>query len=172
MTTDHQRINQDSGDQEYYTPMKIVEAARRAMGGIDLDPFTSELANERIKATSIFTKETNGLTNPWFGRVWCNHPFGRSMNKAFIEKIGIEFTMGRMKQGCCITFAATSEQWFQPLMGHPQCFLRPRTNYYCPDGTLKRGVTKGSVVTYFGPNVEAFAREFRDSGTIKVAYHA
>lgn len=37
----HRLINQDSGDVEYYTPTEITEAARRVMGGIDLDPFSS-----------------------------------------------------------------------------------------------------------------------------------
>ena len=69
-----------------------------------------------------------------------------------------------------ITFAATSEKWFRPLLLRPQCFLFPRTQYLLPDGSVKRGVTKGSCVTYFGPNVEAFAREFSSLGEVKVPY--
>lgn len=170
MTSSHQLINQDSGDVEYYTPPEIVEAARRTMGGIDLDPASSETANLRVKAARIFTQADDGLSQPWEGRVWVNHPFGRTTNAPWILKMDSEYKRGGVQHMCCITFAATSERWFQPLARQPQCFLSPRTNYFLPDGSLKRGVTKGSVVTYFGPDIAAFAREFGVLGVVKVPY--
>jgi hypothetical protein len=163
----HQLINQDSGDVEYYTPIEIVEAAREVMGGIDLDPFSSPAANARVRATRYFTEAENGLLQDWVGRFWMNHPFSREMNRLCIEKACDEYTFGRATEGCCICFAATSESWFQPLAQRPQCYLSPRTNYYMPDGTKKTGVTKGSVVTYFGTNVQRFADVFRSFGFVK-----
>jgi hypothetical protein len=164
-----QLINQDSGDTEYYTPAEIVNAARATMGGIDLDPFSSYRANVRVKATRIFTIDDDGLKQPWSGKVWMNHPFSREMNTLCIKKIVSEYFDGNIEAACCITFAATSEKWFKPLLAFPQCFLSPRTNYFLPDGTKKVGVTKGSVVTYFGPDVNAFADNFKKLGSIKVA---
>lgn len=70
-----QLINQTSGDVEWYTPVHIIEAARRCMGGIDLDPASCENANQTVKAASYFTLADNGLSLPWYGRVWMNHPF-------------------------------------------------------------------------------------------------
>lgn len=167
----HQLINQDSGDVEYYTPQEIVEAARRVMGHIDLDPASSEIANQRVKAARFYTVDDDGLNKPWQGRIWLNHPFGRTTNGPWMRKIEQEYRGGGgMSEAICITFAATSEKWFAPLLRQPQCFLSPRTNYFLPDGTLKRGVTKGSVVTYFGNNVAAFSREFSGMGVIKVPY--
>lgn len=55
-------------------------------------------------------------------------------------------------------------------MRRPQCYLTPRTNYRLPDGTIKKGVSKGSVVTYYGDNLDAFAREYERFGTVKIAY--
>ncbi len=101
-----------------------------------------------------------------------NHPFSRDYNKRVVLKIEGEYASGHIKQGCCITFAATSELWFQPLLRRPQCFLSPRTNYHMPDGTVKRGVTKGSVVTYYGDNVLAFAREFASLGVVKIPFQS
>jgi hypothetical protein len=161
-------LTQDSGDQEYYTPQPIIEAARRTMGGIYLDPFSSIEANKRVGAKWYHTKEDDGLTMVWRGNVWMNHPFSREMNEKCIRKLVGHYADGEISQACCITFAATSEKWFQPLLTYPQCFLSPRTNYHLPDGTLKRGVTKGSVVTYLGPTVPAFAREFKGMGVVKV----
>ena len=51
-----------------------------------------------------------------------------------------------------------------------QHFLSPRTNYLLPDGTVYRGVTKGSVVTYFGASLSRFHQYFSPFGVIKVPY--
>lgn len=162
-----QLINQDSGSFEYYTPIEIVEAAREVMGGIDLDPFSSESANEDIIADMFYHKNNNGLSHSWIGNIWMNHPFSREMNKLCIAKLISEFESGNIEQACCITLAATSEAWFRPLLAFPQCFIHGRTNYYLPDGTKKKGVTKGSVVTYLGYNTEKFKEIFSRIGTVK-----
>lgn len=162
----HQLINQDSGNVEYYTPQFITAAFRLVMGGIDLDPASSLKANERVRAGRIFTIDDDGLSQDWFGRVFMNHPFSREGNPLWIRKVVREFEIDRVSQFGCITFAATSEAWFAPLGEFPQCFLRPRTNYELPDGTLKKGVTKGSVTTYGGPNVNKFIEVFKPLGTV------
>ena len=162
-----QLINQDSGEFEYYTPRNIVEAARSTMGGIDLDPASSAEANLRVHAARFYDLLDDGLIHVWPGRIWLNHPFSRENNPAWINKLINEYGQRRLEQACCITFAATSEKWFQPLLQFPQCFLSPRTNYHLPDGRLKRGVTKGSVVTYLGRNIERFRDEFEAFGVVK-----
>ena len=106
MKSNHQHINQDSGDVEYYTPIEIVNAARTVMGSIDLDPASSPIANERVKAVKFFS--SNGLGQDWFGNVWMNHPFDRFENPKWIAKIVSEFNRGHIKQACCITFASTT----------------------------------------------------------------
>ena len=160
-----QLINQDSGNFEYYTPMEIVEAARLVMGSIDLDPASSAKANERIKALKYYSE--GALEKPWFGNIWMNHPFSRINNPLFVGKLVEWYESMSGRQACCITFAATSGKWFQPLLNYPQCFLSPRTNYYMPDGKKKRGVTKGSVVTYLGGNTEKFKEVFGRFGVVK-----
>jgi len=163
-----QHINQDSGDTEYYTPPAIIEAAREVMGWFDLDPASSEAANRVVKARSIFTAVDDGLKQRWHGKVWMNHPFSRRYNAAWIRKLIDSHLCGQVKEACCITYAATSERWFEPLLLHPQCFLLPRTNYLLPDGSIKRGVTKGSVVTYVGRDVQKFTEVFSRLGVVKV----
>lgn len=188
MKSNHQLVNQDSGDTNYFTPQVIVDAARSTMGGIDLDPASSPAANVGVAALKIFTVKDDGITQKWSGRIWFNPPFGRpeaacstSCEKehshhsfplhgtgAWINKLIAEIELEYVTEACCITFAATSERWFQPLLRRPQCYLSPRTNYYLPDGTVKKGVTKGSVVTYFGPDTEKFRRCFAGLGIVKV----
>jgi len=157
-------INQSSGNVEWYTPFEIVNAARLAMGGIDLDPASCAVANETVKATTIFTRDDDGLSRDWHGNVWMNHPFGRDNGK-WMAKLIAEYRAGRIGQACCITFASTSEKWFKPLLDYPQCYLHGRTRYIGGGDSPP----KGSVVTYMGPNLASFWRAFSPLGTVKIA---
>lgn len=149
----HQLCNQDSGCVEYYTPPKIIAAAHMLLGTIDLDPASSLKANETVKAKRIYTEADNGLALPWDGNVWMNHPFSRQGNREWIGKLVEEYGNGRVYAAVCICFAAVNAQWFQPLLHLPQFFPAQRINYLYPDGTVARGVTKDSVITYFPPIV-------------------
>lgn len=164
---DHQLINSDSGNQEWYTPSEIIEAARKTMGVIKLDPFSCEQANKTVRANFYMTKEQDGWSSDWLGaECWVNHPFSRENNKAIAAKVVSEHEKGA--EIVMITFAATSEAWFKPLLNFPQCFLHGRTNYYDQNGNKVKGVTKGSVVTYLGNNLEGFIAAFKHLGTIKI----
>lgn len=189
----HQLINQDSGITEYYTPSNILDAARMTLGGFDLDPASSPTANRQVQAARIFTTEEDGLSQMWVGKVWLNWPFGKPENACvsgctkeicrkrgyhlnrrkpgnadWVNKLVSEYQAGRVVAALCICFAATSEGWFRPLLRQPQCFLYGRTNFILPDGGVLRGVTKGSCITFFGPDTARFAECFRHLGEIKV----
>lgn len=166
----HQRVNQTSGNVERYTPFEIVELARRVMGGIDLDPASCVFANKPVKATVFYGQPEDGLNQEWAGRVWTNHPSKRGQNAFWVNKLIEEYEFGIVICACCITFAVMSEKWFRPLLQYPQCFPHGRVNYYGKDGKIIKGVTKGSVITYLGKDVDWFAGEFSKVGTIKVPY--
>ena len=54
-------VSNNSGENEWYTPSRFIESARIVMGTIDLDPASSALANENVKASTYFDEKTNGL---------------------------------------------------------------------------------------------------------------
>ncbi len=137
---------------------------------------------------------TGALVQTWRGNVWMNHPFGGAQapckpgcvraeclgrgwhtashlpgNEAWIAKLVQQYQLGNITQACCITFAATSEGWARPLLRFSVCFLQPRTNYLDAEGREVKGVTKGSMIAYLGPDVEGFAREFSRYGEVKVS---
>ncbi len=185
-----QLINGTNMDVEYFSDPKIIDRARDFLGGIDLDPASSLAANSGIvRADKIFTKDEDAFEQDWkASTIWLNHPFGRPEdaciegcqkdhvhhsfklygNRAWVDRFVLEFNKGNFRAGICITYACTSEQWFQPLMEWPQCYLSPRTNYLLPDGTVKKGVTKGSVLTYLGPYWRGFQKAFSHMGTVKI----
>lgn len=196
-------INQSSGEFEYYTPLAISDLAREVMGSIDLDPASSCIANERIKAKQFFTINDDGLSKEWHGRVFLNHPFHRGekackpncnkvtckkptknnpnrrghcitkdipSNLMWMNKLINAYNNKEIEEAVVITFASTSEDWFWGLLNFPQCFPKGRIHYYKPDGTQSKGATKGSVITYLGPNVRRFAETFKTLGRIQVPY--
>ena len=63
--------------------------AREVLGGIDLDPASNDYAQTSIKAKTYYTKQKDGLKEPWFGRIWCNPPYGspevRLLARTFLE---------------------------------------------------------------------------------------
>ncbi len=189
----HQQVNQDSCNTEYYTEAAIIELAREVMGGIDLDPASSAIANQTVKAKRFYTKESNGLTQAWSGRVWMNHPFSKGEkackpnckkkkcqvrghcitedipgNSEWTRKLVEEYKSGNVSEAICITFSSMSESWMQPLIEFMQCFPRGRINYRLPNGDKTNSITKGSLLTYMGPNPQKFREVFEKIGTVKV----
>lgn len=81
---------------EWYTPKYIIDA----LGPFDLDPCAPEKRPHDF-AKNHFTKEDDGLSKEWFGRVWCNPPYCQALLRPFIEKMakhgnGIALIFNRM----------------------------------------------------------------------------
>jgi ParB family chromosome partitioning protein len=166
-----QRANQHSGKQDWMTPMPIVEAARATMGAIDLDPASSAQANRRIGATDYYTVSDNGLAARWWGRVWLNWPYGPRENQLWPAKLLAEYESGHVKQACTISYAATSEAWFQPFYQFPICFLAGRTQFIDPlTEAPAEAPTKGCCVVYLGPHGDRFIGEFSRLGHVMITF--
>jgi hypothetical protein len=65
----HQSSNMQND--EWLTPPHILEA----LGAFDLDP-CAPIISPWITAKNKFTIEDDGLKQEWYGRVWCNPPYG------------------------------------------------------------------------------------------------
>lgn len=130
--TPHVAFN--SGNNEWYTPADYIEAARDVMGGIDLDPASSDIANEVVKANMYFTAETNGLDKPWHGNVWMNPPYASDLIGLFVDKL--VFELPNIKQAIVLVNNATETEWFGKLIAKASavCFPRSRVKFYMPDG--------------------------------------
>ena len=151
---------------EWYTPAEIVEAAREVLGAIDLDPASSETANQTVKAEKFYTAADNGLDKPWSGRVWLNPPFASGVIELFVEKIISEFVFGNVTSAVMISDNATETRWFRRLVnaGAAIVFTTGRINFY-KGGTFEAGSpTRGQCLFYFGDDADKFYRVFAPFG--------
>ncbi len=165
--TDKPHVLHNSGNNEWYTPVEYILSAKKLMGGIDLDPASSELANSVVGAKQIYTIEDNGLNKEWHGRIWLNPPYERDLIIPFVNKFVEEFNKGNIQQAMVLVNNATETNWFQSLANTASaiCFVRGRIKYWCPDGKFGSPL-QGQVIIYCGDKPLEFGMIFSKHGLI------
>lgn len=161
-----------TGTDEWYTPKIYLDAAREVLGGIDLDPASSEGANENVQAARFYTSD--GITGEttlkrlWGAHsLWLNPPY--SNTKDWVGKwcASVEATgMAKAHQAILLVNANTDTQWFQLLWDYWLFFTDHRIRFERPDGSTGDAPPKGSVFAYAGPHPQKFAKIFSQFGAI------
>ena len=169
----HNHRAQGTGENEWYTPQEHIDAAYAVLGGVDLDPASSEIANQRVKAGKIFTITDDGLSKDWFGRVWMNPPYAQPHIANFIEKLASEYESGKVSEAIALTHNYTDTQWFHRAANSCAaiCFTRGRIGFLSPEGK-RAAPTQGQAFFYFGDKVNSFAETFRSIGFVVEVRHA
>ena len=155
-------VARNTGENEWYTPEPIINVARAAMGGIDLDPATSVQANESVKAPHIFTVEDDGLAHEWHGRVWMNPPYNRVLIERFVSKL---LASEGVTQAVVLVNNATETAWAQALLGAASavCFPSGRVRYLAPDG-VRNTPLQGQMIVGLKVPPHRFADCFEEVG--------
>jgi phage N-6-adenine-methyltransferase len=154
-----------SNQNDWRTPRKFLDAAHTVMGGIDLDPASSE-ANRTVKAGKYYTEKDNGLEKPWKGRVWLNPPYGGDA-RLFIERLIREYEVGNVTEACCLLNSHPTEtKWFQKLFDYTICFVAGRIDFGGPSREVSTTSTHGSAICYLGKNADRFTEVFEKFGAV------
>jgi hypothetical protein len=157
-----------SGNNEYYTPLPVLDAAREVLGGaIDLDPASCPMAQETVRAKRYYTQEDDGLTKPWKGRTWLNPPYSAGLIDKFALKLVNEYLVGNVTAAIVLVDNRTDTGWFYGLAAECEriCFTRGRINFY-NESTASSSPANGSALLYFGDDPEAFEQVFARFGCI------
>lgn len=128
---------------DWYTPPEIFDGLGLEF---DLDP-CSPGAEHWVPARKVYTIGDDGLSKPWFGRVFMNPPFGgRNGHVPWLHKFLLH------GDGVAIIRAYTSSSWWHEWI--PRCegvlFPRGKTKFIRPDGSVGRSPGHGVALLGMG----------------------
>lgn len=117
---------------DWLTPPEWIER----LGPFDLDPCCPPNMPWRT-ATTMWTRDDDGLTRNWFGRVWCNPPYGPPkiiepwMRRAADNASGISLIFARTETRC----------WFKYIWPRAVAalFVEGRPHFHTVDGARAKG---------------------------------
>jgi DNA N-6-adenine-methyltransferase (Dam) len=148
---------------EHYTPENIIDAAREVMGEIDLDPMSCAEANETVRAVKFYTKEDDGLTKPWTGRVWLNPAF--SLADKAVQMLLQSYMTGVTTEAILLIKAAPDTKRHQSLSALPFCEMNKRIKFVAP-GNVQAPFAV--LIFYLGKNFPKFREVFGKFGNIRL----
>lgn len=105
------RIHHSSNKGDWETPRELFDQLN-AEFKFSLDAAASR---KNTKVVSYYTKEDNGLVQPWKGTVWVNPPYGRGIDK-WVEK-----AIASARAGATVVMlmpARFDTRWGQALLNH------------------------------------------------------
>lgn len=159
------RGTEGTGEFERYTPAPYIAAARQVLGTIDLDPASSDHAQQTVGASQHFTAEDDGLSRDWTGNVWLNPPYHRELAPQFIAKLIAELAAGHVASAIVLTNNSTDTEWFRNAASvcNAVCFTHGRIHFEVPNAAPVMP-TQGQAFFYFGADVDRFVWEFAAIG--------
>jgi hypothetical protein len=116
----------------------------------------------------FYSKGDDGLNQPWYGRVWLNPPYSRTLIGLFVNKLIAEYEAGRVTAAILMVPLCPDTRWFQAAERACAAVCYPRMRIHCdkPDGSIKRRALRPTAFFYFGNRVAAFQRHFGTLGRV------
>lgn len=104
---------------------------------------------ENAKCAAYYTPEMDGLSQPWYGRCWCNPPYGRAVGR-WVEKAARSAEAGATV--AMLLPARTDTAWFHDyIYGRAEVrFVRGRLKF----GGSANSAPFPSMVVIFRPGNE------------------
>ena len=160
---------------EWFTPVKIIEAVRRVLGSIDTDPASCPVANDRVRARWYWSQMQSGLElrHAWVGNVFLNPPYN-GVAVLFAQRLFREIQSGSVTAAIMLlNLNSMSAKWFYDIPRKANAFLVTNGRLRCAAGTKeqkKNNPGTGSSIFYFGSNTELFYSEFHSMGNVFVEW--
>ena len=155
---EHVEIEQTSDS--WCTPEVILDPVREFYGEIDLDPCSNE--GSTVGATVTYTLADDGLAHPWQGRVYCNPPY--SDCAAWLARCAEMPSRGGEAIALPKGDWSTKWWWDHVRTASARCLLKTRVSFCLTEGATTAPFP--SVLVYWGPRVDDFARVFGPLGEV------
>ena len=148
---------------DWYTPPEYIESVRIVLGTIRLDPATSVLAQETVKADIFYTEADNGLMPSWEGPIFLNPPYSVPEINYFVDKLLSE----DISDWIVLTNNSSDTTWFHKLAEEcsAMCFTKGRVGFLNEKGE-KMATRQGQCFFYKGGNPGRFKENFNEYGLI------
>jgi phage N-6-adenine-methyltransferase len=134
-------VHFSSTTDEWETPRSLFDELDRIFGGFTLDPCAT---NANAKCARFYTREDDGLSQPWTGKVFMNPPYGRQIGK-WVRKAWEESQAGALV--VCLLPARVDTRWWHDYarQGHVY-FLKGRLRF----GAAQHCAPFPSAIVTFG----------------------
>ncbi len=180
-------VAQNTGNNEWYTPPEFIEAARAVFragpgfhdpncddpfecdcSGIELDPATSEKAQETVKAPAYYTAEHDGLIHDWHGCVWMNPPYAQPLIGKFVDKLIHHWQAGDVPAAIVLVNNGTETAWGQKLLERASavCFPAGRIKFHDAEGNPGAPL-QGQMIVYLASGQDMLEDRFEFFGEAK-----
>lgn len=160
----------NSGENEWYTPLVFLDAAREVLGKIDLDPASCEVAQKNVKAKQFYSVDDDGLTKTWKGSVYMNPPYSKDLCSKFVTKLLDSLNEGTVTSAIILVNNATETAWAQPLLDDATavCFPGGRIKFLDRSGKPANTPLQGQMFVYLGPDAGKFRAVFQKFGSVLI----
>lgn len=151
---------------EWQTPTHIVELAHQVMGDISLDPASPGKDRTVVVAQHYYTKVENGLEQPWFGWVYLNPEYGRTIGQ-WTRKLRAEWDSGHVTQFLALVPARVDTTWWRDLVTTDMvvCNLHKRLKFLDSNGNEQDAAPFPSSLIYCGYKDDVFRKETASLGS-------
>lgn len=127
MKTDQEGKPEWWNSDHWATPWPIVRHLEMEFGAFDLDPCC---VVDTAKAPKFYTQADDGLTQPWFGRVFLNPPYSKPA--PWLEKAIAETSTGGADLVVALLPVSSDTRWFHSLVKDRAeiRFIRGRVRFF------------------------------------------
>ncbi|MEW6495773.1 MAG: DNA N-6-adenine-methyltransferase [Cyanobacteriota bacterium] len=115
---------------------------------------------------------SDGLSQPWFGRVWCNPPYGRRVED-WLLKANAQYQSWEV-EAAIMLLNRTGAAWYKKLKKEASaiCEAEKRIAFLDATGKKQKSPRYYNDFLYLGKDVELFENVFQRLGEVAKKIHS
>lgn len=174
MTAGRTNANDSTKSHHWGTPKVYVDAVRKVLGNIDLDPCSNKYSI--VGADVEYVLPTDGLKETWnFQKIYVNPPYGRDPSrgttiKDWLRKCYLAYENGS-EVIALVPVATNTSHWKEYVWPSAACiaFLKDTRLRFLENGVSKpKGASMACSMIYWGQRSVEFMEVFQTYGNLAI----